>query len=428
MIGRNFFTDVAPCTHLPHFYGRFREGLRRGRLDDSFSFVYGFDPKPMQVRITLRDAAVPDRYWIITEPVEALEAGHRRDAVQAAVNQRVRAEPVDPSLCEREPIHVPGAIQPHAVLIAAEIDGLAVVACRRQRPRRARPRSPRAALEAVLGADLAGRIRASLQGEGIDPGRTVRERVVLAAGLPVEAVAHRTASASSSSWSWPRPSGGFPQRQPARHGAGDRRLRDADSLEGAARVAARETARSPASTASSSTRFDPDWNGAAIARGQGPGLEPSLLGLHFPASDIPAQARALYNPLEEPLRHRPRLRPGAAGLVDAPRPPTPRSTSPSRSRAACRRSISSISAISGVNGSMSVSILVEGRLWGLMIGHHQPQLRRAERPARAATVLADAFAMRVYELESRRLWQEHRPTPRPRERSRPGARPLPTIS
>lgn len=112
VIGRNFFTDVAPCTHLPHFYGRFREGVRRGRLDHSFSFVYGFDPRPMQVRITLRQAATPDRYWIVTEPVETLEHGHSREAVQAAVSQRVRAEPVDPRLCEQEPIHIPGRSSP----------------------------------------------------------------------------------------------------------------------------------------------------------------------------------------------------------------------------------------------------------------------------------------------------------------------------
>ncbi len=33
---------------------------------------------------------------------------------------------LDPSLCEREPIHIPGAIQPHGALIAARADGLLV--------------------------------------------------------------------------------------------------------------------------------------------------------------------------------------------------------------------------------------------------------------------------------------------------------------
>ncbi|WP_091752576.1 histidine kinase dimerization/phosphoacceptor domain -containing protein [Methylobacterium sp. ap11] len=405
VIGRNFFTDVAPCTHLPHFYGRFREGLRRGRLDDSFSFVFGFDPKPMQVRITLRDAAAPDRYWIITEPLEALEAGHRRDAVQAAVSQRVRAEPVDPSLCEREPIHIPGAIQPHAVLIAAEVDSLAVVACSAN-VCDALDRDPLGLpLEAVLGAGLAGRIRASLQGEGIDPGRTVRERVVLAAGLPVEAVAHRNGERIVVELELaPAHPDDFRSASQLDMELAIGRLRGADSLEGAAQVAARETRALTGFDCVLVYRFDSDWNGAAIAEDKDPDWSRSLLGLHFPASDIPAQARALYT------RSKSRF------VIDRDYVPVPLVATPATANApvdltfAQSRSLSPIhleyQRNLGVNGSMSVSILVEGRLWGLMIGHHRRPHYVAPETRAAATVLADAFAMRVYELESRRLWQE----------------------
>ena len=40
-------------------------------------------------------------------------------------------------------------------------------------------------------------------------------------------------------------------------------------------------------------RFDPDGSGEVIAEVAASGLEP-FLGLHYPASDIPAQARTLY--------------------------------------------------------------------------------------------------------------------------------------
>lgn len=40
-------------------------------------------------------------------------------------------------------------------------------------------------------------------------------------------------------------------------------------------------------------KFDHQWNGQVIAEVKKEGM-PSYLGLHFPASDIPAQARALY--------------------------------------------------------------------------------------------------------------------------------------
>ena len=55
---------------------------------------------------------------------------------------------------------------------------------------------------------------------------------------------------------------------------------------------------------------------------------------------------------------------------------------------------------------MSISIMVEGRLWGLMIGHHRRPHYVTPETRAAATVLTDAFAMRVQEIESRRLWAE----------------------
>jgi photoactive yellow protein len=407
VIGRNFFSDVAPCTHLPHFYGRFREGVRRGRLDHTFSFVYGFDPRPMQVRITLRQAAAADRYWIITEPVEALEHGHRREAVQAAVSQRVRAEPVDPSLCEQEPIHIPGAIQPHAVLVAADVDTLAVVACSGN-VRDALDRDPLGqSLDAVLGTGLTDRIREALRGEGVDPGRTVRQRVVLPStgGLPVEAVAHRNGERIIVELELaPAHPEDFRTASQLDTELAITRLRGAGTLESAAQVAARETRALTGFDCVLVYRFDPDWNGAAIAEDKDPGWTRSLLGLRFPASDIPAQARALYT------RSKSRF------VIDRDYVPVPLVATPATANAPVDLTFAQARSLSpihleyqrnlGVNGSMSVSIMVEGKLWGLMIGHHRRPHYVAPETRAAATVLADAFAMRVYELESRRLWQE----------------------
>jgi light-regulated signal transduction histidine kinase (bacteriophytochrome) len=41
-------------------------------------------------------------------------------------------------------------------------------------------------------------------------------------------------------------------------------------------------------------RFLPDWSGEVLAESVAPGLEQRFIGLRFPASDIPSQARALY--------------------------------------------------------------------------------------------------------------------------------------
>lgn len=53
VIGRNFFRDVAPCTNVRSFAGRYREGVERGDLHESFRYVFDFRMAPRDVVITL---------------------------------------------------------------------------------------------------------------------------------------------------------------------------------------------------------------------------------------------------------------------------------------------------------------------------------------------------------------------------------------
>jgi len=98
-------------------------------------------------------------------------------------------------------------------------------------------------------------------------------------------------------------------------------------------------------------RFHPDWTGEVVAEDRADSM-PGFLGLHFPASDIPAQARDLYR--RNPSRIIPSVAyhpvpllvdraSGQAGRCVA----TCRSTSASRSCAACRRCTWGISATWG---------------------------------------------------------------------------------
>nr|1MZU_A Chain A, Ppr [Rhodospirillum centenum]1MZU_B Chain B, Ppr [Rhodospirillum centenum]1MZU_C Chain C, Ppr [Rhodospirillum centenum] len=64
VIGRNFFTEVAPCTNIPAFSGRFMDGVTSGTLDARFDFVFDFQMAPVRVQIRMQNAGVPDRYWI----------------------------------------------------------------------------------------------------------------------------------------------------------------------------------------------------------------------------------------------------------------------------------------------------------------------------------------------------------------------------
>jgi light-regulated signal transduction histidine kinase (bacteriophytochrome) len=115
-------------------------------------------------------------------------------------------------------------------------------------------------------------------------------------------------------------------------------------------------------------RFDPDWNGEVVAESRAKGVD-SFLGLHFPASDIPAQARALY------VRNRLRLIADArARPVPLVPPGPPGLARPLDLSGAALRSVSPVHleylGNMGVRASFSISLLREGRLWGLIACHH----------------------------------------------------------
>ncbi|AOB33645.1 hypothetical protein AKI39_11790 [Bordetella sp. H567] len=128
-------------------------------------------------------------------------------------------------------------------------------------------------------------------------------------------------------------------------------------------------------------RFDTDGHGTVVAE-DGTGALPSYLGHRFPASDIPPQARALY------CQNRVRLIPDA-NYQPVPLEPAMIGTErePVDLAAANWRSVSPIHLEymrnMGTGSSMSVSLVIDGNLWGLISCHSAgprlvgPQVRAA---------------------------------------------------
>ena len=135
-------------------------------------------------------------------------------------------------------------------------------------------------------------------------------------------------------------------------------------------------------------RFRHDDAGEVIAEARADDLEP-YLGLRYPASDIPPQARALY------LRNRLRVIPDA-GYV--PVPVLPGVNAQGAPLDLSQHALRSVSPVHveylrnmGVAASMSISIISGGRLWGLIACHHR-EPRPVPPGVRAA---ADLFGMFV---------------------------------
>jgi chemotaxis family two-component system sensor kinase Cph1 len=119
-------------------------------------------------------------------------------------------------------------------------------------------------------------------------------------------------------------------------------------------------------------QFDEIGHGTVLAEDRNDRL-PSYLGLRFPATDIPKQARALY------VSNRIRI------IPDVDYTPSPLLSTPEVAAAGpVDLSLSILRSVSpihrdymrnmGTISSMSVSIVSEGKLWGLISGHHSEPL------------------------------------------------------
>lgn len=115
-------------------------------------------------------------------------------------------------------------------------------------------------------------------------------------------------------------------------------------------------------------RFNEDESGTVIAEVCEPDQEP-FLGLRYPASDIPKQARALY------LRSSLRIIADIDAATHAIHPAVDPNGRPLDLSLAVTRAVSPIHLEylrnMNVAASMSVSIIRNGKLWGLFACHHQ---------------------------------------------------------
>jgi len=67
VIGRHFFTEIAPCTNVPSFAARFHRGIELGQLRDVFPFTFPFPTGAVLVTVTLIHEPNADHAWIFVD-------------------------------------------------------------------------------------------------------------------------------------------------------------------------------------------------------------------------------------------------------------------------------------------------------------------------------------------------------------------------
>jgi diguanylate cyclase (GGDEF)-like protein/PAS domain S-box-containing protein len=145
-------------------------------------------------------------------------------------------------------------------------------------------------------------------------------------------------------------------------------MRKADTVAHLCEAAVREVRRLTSYDRVMIYRFDEDGNGSVIAEHKAGGLAP-YLNLHYPASDIPQQARRLY------VLQRVRA------IPDANYHPVPLLSADGSDLDMSFCALRGISPIHleymrnmGVAASLSVSLLQEDVLWGMIVCHHRRPL------------------------------------------------------
>lgn len=296
--------------------------------------------------------------------------------------------------CEREPIHVPGAIQPHGVLLVVDpLTGTVIGHAGSIQKLLGFAGSP-------IGRDLAqviGQPLASLAPE-IDLGLAVEPVYVGALhpgppGIDLDMLAHVSGGRvliEIEPALGDRPSA---SRLFAGMRGAANRMRGCADAEAAYLAAASRIREITGFDRVLVYRFLSDDSGEVVAEARSPSME-SFLGARFPASDVPRLARALY------VRNVIRV------IPDARYEPAPlEGVAADLDMSDCAlRSVSPIHleylANMGVRASMSVSLIRDGELWGLIACHNAtPRLVPFE-TREASKHVADELMRHLRKLES----------------------------
>src|ERR1041384_5226886 len=146
-------------------------------------------------------------------------------------------------------------------------------------------------------------------------------------------------------------------------------------------------------------QFEADGSGKVVSEAKRPDLE-SFLGQYFPATDIPQQARALY------LKNTIRIISDANFERIPVMPVLDVSGEPLDLSFAHLRSVSPIHCEylrnMGVGASMSISIINDGELWGLIACHHYSPRVLPMAMRIAAEMFGEFFSLHLNALSHRR--------------------------
>lgn len=310
--------------------------------------------------------------------------------------------------CAEEPIHIPGSIQPHGFLLVLSEPDLRVLQASRNVAEwlglEAQSLLGLPLRELIADPELPSRL-AQLAADDRNPFHLGDVAFALGGtlGKPFALMAHRNhgqlileferASSAGDAYGTLYPLMRTFVAQ----------LHKAEDLTAICQLAVDELSRISGFGRIKAYRFDAEGNGQVLAEHAEPGYA-SYLGQHFPASDIPAQARRLY--CENLIRVIPDANYQPSPLVPQLSPLT---NAPLDLGFASLRSVSPVHLQymrnMGTLASMSVSIVVRDQLWGLISCHDANPRQVSHKSRTTCELLARILALQIDATESALLAQ-----------------------
>ena len=307
---------------------------------------------------------------------------HRSETI---TSETITAKNVDLSNCDREQIHIPGAIQPHGALLTVAESGLVVlqasVNCAAVLGV-AHDRLIGQPLGCVFGEAGARQLGDRLAHENLGDGPVHVLRAALPAG-DCDVFAHRSAGVLILEVELP-PHGTTPLLDLySQLRATISRLQSTRTLQSFFDLAVSQIRHFTGFERVMAYKFLEDGSGHVIAESKLATLEP-YLGLHYPASDIPQPARRMF--ALSPLRHLPNVDYAPVALAPEMQPATGEPVDMSHS---ILRSVSIMYQVylqnMGVKATMVMPLMKEGQLWGLISCVHHSSPRHVAYEARMAS-------------------------------------------
>ncbi|WP_433753296.1 diguanylate cyclase domain-containing protein [Paenibacillus amylolyticus] len=283
-------------------------------------------------------------------------------------------DPIDLSNCDKEPIHIPGFIQPHGVLLAINTSLTpTIVQCSQNTEDHlgvAYEDVLGMPLENLIGKEEVSKLLGSSFNADVTSDLHYMDLTIKVSGedrvfssvlheseglliLEIEPI-YEKADMETTDFEWISRFFG--------------RMKSTDSRMEASQIAAEQVKEMLGYDRVMIYEFDEQWNGKVIAEAREQELEP-FLGHHYPASDIPKQARELY--LRNWLRTIVNVNYKPVEIVPTLQPVTgkPLNLSLSVLRSVSPLHIEYLHNM-GVGATVTISLIHNNQLWGLITCHH----------------------------------------------------------